>query len=312
MKKRLAVAAITNTLAGGNPLEVVSALRDHDNIGLHEFITRSPGDAETIAHELTGGGDIDVVVAIGGDGTAGEVARGMYSAVGRPIGYRPKLLIAPGGTGNSNYRCLWEDKPWLEVIEAVFTSGDAVCKPIDLAWIAKLDKPALLGISAGLLPEALTISHSLQSDGREKLAEAALMALQSYQGYAGRVTVDGELLVETEILAVLIGGSRYRGGFLNLLPRSILDDGLLDVCVVNARMDREEFAMACVNGTLGAVPGSHYRSGKSVRIERLDGQSLKIDHDGELGTVESPAFDIDVLPSAIDVLASPTTQIWSD
>ncbi|MFE3317497.1 diacylglycerol/lipid kinase family protein [Nocardia sp. NPDC059195] len=306
------MAAITNALAGGSPADIVAVLREQDGVVLDESITRSAGDAEVLAHELAAAGDVDVIVAIGGDGTAGEVARGIYRATTHLEGGRPALLVAPGGTGNSNYRCLWDDEPWPQVVRDVFYTGDHLRKHMDMALITSLGTPALLGISAGLLPEALTVSRTLRSDGREKLAEAALLALRSYRAYPGRVIVDGELFAETDILAVLIGGSRYRGGFLELLPRSVLDDGLLDICVVSATMSREDFATSCVNGTLDTAAGSSYRTGKNVRIERTDGHPLQIDHDGELASTDAASVEVEILPSAIDVLASPRTRVWSD
>ncbi|MFF0488555.1 diacylglycerol/lipid kinase family protein [Nocardia sp. NPDC004068] len=306
------MAAITNALAGGNPADIVAVLREQDDVELDVSVTRSAGDAEILAREIAATAAADIIVAIGGDGTAGEVARGMYGAAPSSADTRPALLIAPGGTGNSNYRCLWDDEPWPRVVRDVFVTGEHLRKHLDLALITSLGTPALLGISAGLLPEALTISHTLRSDGREKLAEAALLALQSYRAYPGRVVVDGELLAETDILAVLIGGSRYRGGFLELLPRSVLDDGLLDVCVVSAAMSREEFATSCLNGTLDTAAGSSYRTGKTVRIERTDGHPLTIDHDGELAAGDAASVEVAVLPSAIDVLASARTRIWSE
>jgi diacylglycerol kinase (ATP) len=311
MNREPRVVAITNPQAGGNPTAVVNVLQVHKNLFLEEIVTTCAGGAEHIAREQASRDDVDVIVAVGGDGTASEVARGLQTCAQGRTGCGPALLVAPGGTGNSNYRCLWNDDPWPRVVHDIFSRGAYVTKHMDMAAIVETDKLALLGMSAGLLSEALSMSKALKSTGRQKLAEAALTALQSYNPFEGRICVDEEIVFEGGVLAILVGGSRYRGGCWNMLPRSILDDGLLDVCIVAVHMPLEAFASSCLNGTLHTASESRYRQGREVSIERLDEQPLIFDHDGELASADGPLLHAEILPAAVKVLASPVPQVWS-
>jgi diacylglycerol kinase (ATP) len=68
-----------------------------------------------------------------------------------------------------------------------------------------------------------------------------------------------------------------------LLPRSVLDDGLLDVCVT-AEVSRErlgELAALVPAGTHLGEREVTYARGTAVRIERVDGEALEIEHDGD-------------------------------
>src|SRR5438552_372714 len=96
-----------------------------DSVVLHHTTHR--GDAtDTVRAALRGEGDVptpDLVVAVGGDGTVREVVEGMT----RPgHGTAAALAIVPAGTGNSDYRMLWGERPWAEALTAALDgAGEA-------------------------------------------------------------------------------------------------------------------------------------------------------------------------------------------
>ncbi|HEX3614181.1 MAG TPA: diacylglycerol kinase family protein [Sporichthyaceae bacterium] len=293
------VLAVVNKAAGGPTDELVGALQAVDGLDLEVAWTAGQGDGTRLtAAALAGPDRPDVVVAIGGDGTSGEVARGL---LGAPLA--PPLLIAPGGTGNSNFRSLWDDLPWPEVVRAVLVDGDYLVRPLDLMHLVELDSPTMLGVSTGLIPEGLVLAKTLPLSGRERLMTAALQVLGSYQPYPGRVLVDGEVMIEANTYLTLVGGVRYRAGLLRLLPDSMLDDGLLDVLVVDESVSVEAFGTAALGGgDVGEVDGVHLARGARVRVERTDGQPLKLEHDGELETGSHSGYEVYAMPGAISVV----------
>ncbi|ATE55207.1 diacylglycerol/lipid kinase family protein [Actinosynnema pretiosum] len=309
MEQRLRVVAVVNPAAGGDGDRVVAALEAVGAADVEVVRTTAPGDATDIAHKLASGDrPPDVVVSVGGDGTACQVATGLFHAgeAGLPA---PPLLIAPGGTGNSAYRGLWDDQPWEQVAATALTGG-AATRRLDLARIAHNGDLVLLGSGSGLFAATLLAIRGRAERGRELLMAAAVAAMDGYAPYPGRVTVDGEVVHEGGVVETIIGGFRHRGGLLDLVPGSVLDDGKLDITVVTAEVDMRVFSQAAVGGDVHAVPGVRAARGDRIRVERLDGQPLLFEHDGEVMPEDAPACDVEVVPAALAVLASPRSLPW--
>ncbi len=305
------VLAVINEAAGGPTEEYVGLLKD-TGVELELMRTEAPGDgARCTADAVAAAGpDIpDIVVSVGGDGTAGEVARGL-ALVGPGA---PPLLIAPAGTGNSNYLGLWDDLPWAQVVGAVFGERRYSVRPMDLLHLAELDTATLLGVSAGMIPECLELVATMPGTGREKLFNAAVQVLADYTPYPSRVSVDGRVLCECAAVMAVVGGVRYRGGMLKLLPDSVLDDGLLDVCVVDAAIPLEVFGPAALAGTLAGLDGVHYGRGREISLERLDGAPMKLEHDGELATGPHTGYHLSAVPGPFTVVVpDPVPACFSD
>ena len=94
-------AYIVNPTAGtGYALKAMNRLEDlmrQRDIEYKVFQTERPGHATKIAADLADREAVYAVVAVGGDGTAGEVAAGLCET-GKPMG------IIPAGTGNDPRR----------------------------------------------------------------------------------------------------------------------------------------------------------------------------------------------------------------
>jgi diacylglycerol kinase (ATP) len=130
--------------------------------------------------------------------------------------------------------------------------------------------------------------------------------LQELEAYPQRVTVDDRVLFEGPTMMTTVGGVRRFGqGNFEVLPRSVLDDGLLDVCVIGdvARERFGEFAMLISSGQHVERPEVAYAQGARVEIERLDGKPLVAEHDGDPRPAGTAAT-IEVVPAAVGALAA--------
>jgi len=274
--------------------------------------TASAGDGVAVARGAVAGGGLSMLLAVGGDGTAREVAQGMAEGLGTWPGGGPAadgapgLVIVPAGTGNSMHRAIWDDRSWPEVVELAL-SGAAVRRDLDLVSIAGHRRAVLLGASAGFLRWAVEATARFpELSGRELYAAAGLAAATELTPYAARVTVDGRVLAEGPMALCAVGGARRRGGSLAVLPRSVLDDGLLDVCVLAARGPDDAIAllMAAMEGGHLGQPGVAYAQGREVLLECLDGP-LPFEHDGDLWPGDERELRLSVVPRAVPVV-SPT------
>jgi len=292
--------AIVNPAAGGDPDGVVAQLSAAMGAPVDVVRTTGPGHAERLATEIAMTEAPDVVVAVGGDGTVREVAAGLHRAGGTLRD--PALLVAPGGTGNSSYRGIWQDRPWPEVAAAVLSGCDAQTRRIDLAFVEELDRLVLLGAGAGLIAQGLITADELGGAGRDRLLRATMATMAVYKPYPGRVTVDGEVLFEGDTLLVNIGGNRYRAGNFQLLPHSLLDDHLLDVCVVGGAADPAEVAGLAMTGTIDSHPDVEYSRGARITVARTDGEPLVFEHDGDVMPLERDSYTVRVLPGALSMV----------
>lgn len=296
------VLIIANPRAGTvTPALVWSLMRlcQHHRSRVAVHWTTAPGEATQIAAKAAKSGTTSVVVAVGGDGTARDVAAGL-AATNTP------MLIVPGGTANSCYHTLFEDTPWETVVSAAL-SAPAV-RRLDLARVA--GRLVFAGASAGF--SARGIHEALAMSGRTgpRRYHAALMNLiPRYRPYPGRVLVDGEAVYEGPTLLANVGGSRYRGGYFELLPNSVPDDGLLDVCVLSGTLSLKEMMNLTRTGAHVNVPGVIYKRGQQITIERTDNHPLWFEHDGEVLPLGPTSYTVDVVPAAVPILTEAATAL---
>ncbi len=256
----------------------------------------------------------DAVVAVGGDGTVGAVAAVLakigagsslsgHLSVGSSV---PPLLIIPGGTGNSFYKAIWGDIEWRDVVSQILDRniGGVGVRFIDLGWINELNTTFILGSSIGIFRDILVQATRMpEIPGRERYQQAALKALNIFEPIEAEIRVDGSILSSGKFVLVAIGGARYRGGILPVLPESVLDDGLLDICAVVAR-SREDAATALLQVASGehvGKPGIFYAKGSTVEI--ISKEELPFEHDGEPSSQGLNAYNLKVLHKAIPIIS---------
>ncbi|WP_413760391.1 diacylglycerol/lipid kinase family protein [Streptomyces sp. MMBL 11-3] len=294
---------IANPQAGSRerqPVDEVVALCAGLVPHLDVVLTEYPGHAEESAAKAAASA-ADAVVVLGGDGTTREAASGLVrSGRAEP----PAMLNLPFGTGNSFYREIWADAPWRQVVTGALGGAGPRLRRVDMAHVRETGALALLGAGAGLIADALEVAQGMfDVQGRDRYQRAVARFMSAYTPYEGRVSVDGEVVHEGPVTLVNVGGGRYRAGRFKLLPHSVVDDGLLDVCVVGGEMGVRELAGLTHDGGHLGHPGVTYRTGTRCVVERTDGRPLSFEHDGELCTAGSSRYTIDLLPGVLPVLS---------
>lgn len=260
--------------------------------------TTAPEDATAVAARQ----DCDLIVGVGGDGTVREIVEGL---VARPDG-APLLLVLPGGSGNSFCRGLWGERDVPQIVAEALDPTRSRVRHVDVLRMAQDGRHALLGVSAGFLAEVLVAAAASGASGVARYHAGGAAILAHPPAFAARVRVDDAVIFTGDACLVNVGGGRYRAaGILNLMPKSVLDDGLLDVCVLAAMPVDEliELVPAVQAGTHLTDPHVTYSTGRRVVVERLDGLPLVIESDGDVTADPSDELTVDVLAGAVSVLA---------
>ncbi|MFD4528592.1 diacylglycerol/lipid kinase family protein [Streptomyces sp. NPDC058470] len=272
--------------------------------GTEVHLTTAPGDATVAVRRALERPSRapGLIVVIGGDGTVREAIQGMAGAAGRAA-----LAVVPGGTGNSGYKMLWGERPWTESLKAILTDsgvgGSARLRRLDLARLTETRQHVYLGACSGVIADALITARDIPLTGRERYARAFADTAAGYVPYPGRVTVDGRVVHEGPTVLANVGGGRYRGGRFLVLPDSLLDDGLLDVCVIGDGVPATQVPGLTLNADHMRHPATVYARGRTITVERTDGHRLPLEHDGEYQHGIGSSATFEVLPAALAVWA---------
>jgi diacylglycerol kinase (ATP) len=259
--------------------------------------TQAPGHAAELARAHA---DAGLIVAVGGDGTVSELVQGM---TGRQI-----VCTLPAGSGNSTARNLFGDRGWRQVLDLLDTPGAVTVCRLDLLRLVEPRVTAVLGASTGFLAQVLCDARAVDPAvrGIDRYYAAAAGVLQAMPDHPTRVTVDGVVLADGPTASVAVGGGRFRAWSFQFLPESLLDDGLLDVCAIDALTPAgiAELAPLMATGRYLGRPGVRYARGTSVIVERTDGLPLVAECDGSVWDAAGSRLTIEIVPNGLLALAA--------
>jgi YegS/Rv2252/BmrU family lipid kinase len=228
------VCLIVNPAAGGGKAgrvapAVEQALRGY-GLSVRRVDTRDLDHARELAAEAAGNGE--TVVALSGDGLLGVLADVLREVPGAILG------VLPGGRGNDLARVLGIPE---DPVAACATVAHGVARPIDLGLVseARPDAPtqAFVGIaSVGFDSDANRIANEAPAWlGGLVYAYGALRALVAWRPARFEIELDppGERRAFTAFTVGACNSKAYGGG-MRAAPGALLDDGLLDVVVLES------------------------------------------------------------------------------
>jgi diacylglycerol kinase (ATP) len=189
----------------------------------HEaFFTDYPGHAESIVERLVG--QVDVVVAVGGDGTINEVINGMMA----PAGRQKTLAVFPAGTADDFCHNVGIPRDRGKALEALL--GDGAWR-IDL--IRHNDRYAAVTLGVGVDAEIAyhTLSHKriripayLAVGIRIVFKERMRNSLRLI-----RIVTDDGTVYEDRYLIAVFGNAPLYARYVYFMPDALMDDGILNM-----------------------------------------------------------------------------------
>ena len=258
-------------------------------VSLHK--TTAPGDAAiTAARE---GGDYDLVVAAGGDGTLNEVISGLMKLEHRPLlGYLPQ-----GSTNDFAASLQISGNP---VMAAMSIVRNVPCQ-LDIGqWN---ERCFVYVASFGAFTKS---SYSASQAAKNALGHFAYILegmkdLNTLRPYRVRLTADGEVL-DGEYLFGAVCNSTSIGGLMKLDPeRVVLDDGKFELLLIptpKTAQDLQNLVLALLNQEYDSQ-GLVFRHVSSIHLETEE--DLPWSLDGEYAA-SAPAVDITNCQRAMTML----------
>jgi lipid kinase YegS len=169
--------------------------------------------------------EADVLVAVGGDGSIHHVVNGLLRAAAEPCA----VGIIPMGTGNDFASCCGFDPQ--DTPGALALSASGVPVPIDVLTVGDQIVLNMATGGPGTQITTRTPGSLKQLLGKAAYALTGVGHLASLK--AEQITLRGPEFTWAGACYVLaIGNGRQAGGGMQLCPRAMLDDGLLDVLIV--------------------------------------------------------------------------------
>ncbi len=282
--------------ASGNNEPILNTLNDvfknYEDVFWDVRITHGAGDGARLAKEAVASG-ADLVAAYGGDGTVGEVARGL-------VGTNVPLAVLPGGTGNSLAVSLRIPINLAAAAELIFNS---VPQAIDLGeangeqFILRAD----MGVSTRMTQQA---SRDMKDRfGMLAYVIGAIQALGQPEQITFRMTIDGEK-IETQGIACIITNHNELGAYNERLTMNVdPGDGLLNMFILT---DVGSMLAAAAQQLVQPNPEEppnnlqHWAAREFV-IETDPGQDYSLDGDP---TGRTP-LKVWVLPQTLQILTPP-------
>ena len=277
-------AAITQQGAVGHTIEVT--------------VTSEKGDARRFAAEA---GEVDLLIAAGGDGTLNEVVHGLMDL---PMAARPALGVVPLGTANDFATgCGIPLDP--EQALALCMEGKKV--PID---VGKANEYWFLNaVSSGFGAEvtATTPPELKRLLGPAAYAVMGAILATNLHHYEGRLTLPDREITGRGPVAI-IGNGRQTGGGVQVAPRARIDDGLLDILAV-----REIPALALLTAARElqelSPDGEFISYWQTPWAEVYTEEAIPVNLDGEPMQFSSVRYE--AVPRAIRLIVPPNCPLLS-
>ncbi len=244
------------------------------------------------AVELAADADADVVLAVGGDGTAQEVANGLLRR-SRP----PVMGVIPVGTGNDFARALGLPRDPAAAAGMLLTARPRL---LDVGVVN--DRYYLTVAGAGFDGEVARLVNAWPKvlGGTATYVLGILKMLVVYRPVEVELAVDG-VLERERLFLIAVGNTAWNAGGMWIVPPARPDDGILHA-VIAGPLTRIETLMVLP----GVYSGRHLKHPK-VRLTQgreitvTSATPLSVQADGEaIGTLPA-TFRIH--PAALQVLS---------
>ncbi len=263
-------------------IETVSAVSDYPG-HIPELIKSVEKDA------------YDGIVAVGGDGTLFEVINALENSPGanrKPVG------VIPVGTGNSFVKDLGISS--IEDAVARIASGNT--KRIDTgSFYHSGEKHSFINLlGAGFVSNVAYRAKKFKALGAFSYILGVLQEVAFLKSTAIELEID-DTVIKRDSVFVEICNSRFTGGDMLMSPESKIDDGLLDIVILNrvSRLKLLKLFPVLFKGLHVKDPSVEVFKGKKIKLSSAI--PLHLTPDGEI--LGKTPVEVTINPGSIEMFA---------
>lgn len=240
----------------------------------------------------------DAVIGAGGDGTVFDVVNGIML---NPSETKIPFGVIPLGTGNAFARDLGlSDNPWQKSIEAIKNFRTI---KTDLGFV-KTPKESFYFSNIcgfGFVMDAADTASRLKMFGEASYIFGVLYHIMFLNSFKLKMEIDGKVIERDNVFAE-ISNTRYTGKDFLMAPTASINDGLLDVTLLNK----------CSRGrVISCLPkifkGTHVemQEVETFKVKRVSFETdspKKLTPDGEV--IGQTPIVVECIPKALDVITN--------
>ena len=252
----------------------------------HLEMTKAPGHATELAYAAAQSG-AETVLAIGGDGTAVEVARGL-------IGTPAALGVIPAGTGNDFIKTLGLPKDPLAALDFVLAHPARDTDVGDVNGRLFLNE-----IGTGFDVTVLDFAQKAKRFCRGLLPYlyGVIRTLFHFRGIQLSYAMDGGEMVTKDVFVIAVANGGVIGGGIPIAPEAQADDGLLDVVVVKiCSRNLPARLIGLMRGKILSFPETQFIRAKKVFFSA---DKMRVNIDGEV--TDEASVEARLLPKALRI-----------
>ncbi|MBQ2701342.1 MAG: diacylglycerol kinase family lipid kinase [Clostridia bacterium] len=273
---------IINPVAGNGRAKEVSKLilkvLKEKGILCESFFTSHPGHGEELAKEAVQRG-ADAVLAVGGDGTAFEVACGLMDT-GVPMG------VIPSGTGNDFIKTAKIPKDPLAALDFILNH-----QPRDVDT-GKLNDRLFLNV-CGTGFDVLTLDFAERAKkyvkGLLPYLYGVIRAIFAFKPVSVDLTLDDDTRIVDQVLICAVANGGVFGGGIPIAPDARIDDHMLDVLVLKAQ-PRWKLPKYLPGLLMGKILSFDITTRYRCKSCHLISSGMRLNADGEILTLDEAYF----------------------
>lgn len=282
---------IINPISGGKKKEgvpgLIEAHLDRNKFDHDVVFTEREHHAKEIARQAVIDG-INLVVAVGGDGTVNEIASAL-------VGTDTALGVIPCGSGNGLSRFL--DIP-MGVKEAIINLNHIRTEVIDSAEAngQPFFNMAGMGFDAHI---SEVFSHN-KTRGFITYIRSSFKEVVSYQAQTYHIDIDGRHYERQAFMLSFANSSQY-GNNAHVSPQASVQDGLLDVCIIKP-FPLWRFIEMGIRMFTKTAEGSKYIEivrGKHIKVKRNEPGPMHLDGEPRIA---GTGIEVSIVPRSLKIV----------
>ncbi len=290
---RFIINPISGTRGKESIVRLIPEYLDAEKFQYDIVYTKCSGHAAQLAHEAADQG-INVVVAVGGDGTVNEVARSLT--------HTPSALaIIPCGSGNGLARHLFIP---INPIGALKILAECHIETLDYGLINEQPFFCTCGIGFDAF-----ISQKFAEAGKRGLmtyVDNTLKQSLTYKPETYKISIDGQEETYEAFLIACANASQY-GNNVYIAPAASMNDGLMDVTILEPfnLLEAPQVVVQLLNKTIDKNQHTRTFQCKQVHIHRNNPGVVHFDGDPmQCGT----DIDVKLISHGINMVVNPKEQ----